>query len=245
MDLVSGVLRSQSTLLEVPRADSQTGYLLEFQVYEGKNASRPSDLGLGEHIVLSLSENVQPGSQLYFDNYFTSTRLMEALAKKNILAVGTVRVNRRDLPKEMKEDNKLKKGEYIWRAKGPVTAYQWRDTKNVHVLSNFHHPEDTEAKTAQVTVICEVAAATSAFLRCPLDAVPSIVVRRRADVAKARCERNRVNFQRPVSPADMYGHHDGTSLVRRQSDAQVAMHWCYAQQVPGLPATRAYLSDWK
>lgn len=133
------------------RADSKTGYLLEFQVYEGKNANRPSDLGLGEHVVLSLSSNIQPGSQLYFDNYFTSTRLMEGLARKSILAVGTVRVNRKDLPEEIKKDNKLKKGDYIWRSKGPVTAYQWRDTKNVHVLSNFHYPEDTEVVSRKLS----------------------------------------------------------------------------------------------
>ncbi|KAL1466083.1 hypothetical protein MTO96_042962 [Rhipicephalus appendiculatus] len=56
----------------------------------------------------------------------------------------------------MKEDNKLKKGEYIWRSKGPVTAYQWRDTKNVHVLSNFHHPEDTEVVSRKLSNGCSI-----------------------------------------------------------------------------------------
>lgn len=69
---------------------------------------------------------------------------MEGLANKCILAMGTVRMNRKDLPEEMKRDNKLKKGYYTWGSKGPVTAYQRRDTRNVHVLSSFHHPEDTE-----------------------------------------------------------------------------------------------------
>ncbi|KAL3187196.1 hypothetical protein MRX96_025923 [Rhipicephalus microplus] len=69
---------------------------------------------------------------------------MEAFKEKNILAAGTVRPNRKDLPDEIKRDNKLQKGQYIWRAKGSISAYQWRDTKNVHVLSNFHHPSDTE-----------------------------------------------------------------------------------------------------
>ncbi|XP_050049948.3 piggyBac transposable element-derived protein 4-like [Dermacentor andersoni] len=147
------------------RADSKTGYLLQFQVYEGKNAQRPANQSLGEHVVLSLSENVQPGTRLFFDNYFTCTRLMETLAERSILAAGTVRTNRKDLPEELKRNNKLKKGEYLWRSKGQVTAYQWRDTKDVHLLSNFHDPTETVevsqklANGSSVAVICPKALA--------------------------------------------------------------------------------------
>lgn len=143
------------------RADSQTGYLIEFQVYEGKGADRPANVGLGEHVVLSLIDGVEAGTQLYFDNFFTSTRLMEALKEKNILAAGTVRPNRKDLPDEIKRNNKLQKGQYIWRAKGSITAYQWRDTKNVHVLSNFHHPSDTE------DVVRKLSNGSSISVQCP------------------------------------------------------------------------------
>ncbi|XP_065290955.1 piggyBac transposable element-derived protein 4-like [Dermacentor albipictus] len=143
------------------RADSETGYLIAFQVYEGKNAKRPANQALGEYVVLSLVEGVGPGTQLYFDNFFTSTRLMEDLAQKGILAVGTVRTNRKDLPDELKMDNKLQKGEYIWRSKGSIVAYQWRDTKNVHALSNFHHPKDTEE------VVRKLANGSSVSVQCP------------------------------------------------------------------------------
>lgn len=68
---------------------------------------------------------------------------METLAKRSILAAGTVRTSRKDLPVEPKQNNKLKKGEYMWRTKGQVTAYQWHDTKDVHLLSNFHDPTET------------------------------------------------------------------------------------------------------
>ncbi|KAH8030568.1 hypothetical protein HPB51_008929 [Rhipicephalus microplus] len=130
-------------------------------VYEGKGADRPANVGLGEHVVLSLIDRVEAGTQLYFDNFFTSTRLMEALKEKNILAAGTVRPNRKDLPDEIKRDNKLQKGQYIWRAKGSITSYQWRDTKNVHVLSNFHHPSDTE------DVVRKLSNGSSISVQCP------------------------------------------------------------------------------
>ncbi|KAL3187120.1 hypothetical protein MRX96_026043 [Rhipicephalus microplus] len=93
-------------------ADSETGYLLKFQLYEGKSAHKPDDVTLGEHVVLTLTDGAVPaGSQ-------------------------------RDLPQVVKENNKLERGSYIWRRKAEVVAYQWRDSKNVHLMSNYHDPED-------------------------------------------------------------------------------------------------------
>lgn len=46
----------------------------------------------------------------FFDNYFTCTRLMETLADRSILAAGTVHTNRKDLPVELKRNNRLKTG---------------------------------------------------------------------------------------------------------------------------------------
>ncbi|XP_050051077.1 piggyBac transposable element-derived protein 4-like [Dermacentor andersoni] len=123
-------------------ADSETGYLLKFQLYEGKSMQKPEDRTLGEHVVLTLADGAVPaGSQLFFDNFFSSTKLLQELREKDILACGTFRVNKRDLPSEVKVDNKLERGSYIWRKKADVVAYQWRDSKNVHIMSNYHDPE--------------------------------------------------------------------------------------------------------
>nr|XP_037282464.1 piggyBac transposable element-derived protein 4-like [Rhipicephalus microplus] len=35
----------------------------------------------------------------------------------------------------------MDRGSYLWRRKRDVIAYQWRDTKNVHLMSNYHEPE--------------------------------------------------------------------------------------------------------
>lgn len=115
-------------------ADSSTGYLCKFKIYQGKQQERPNNRTLGEHVVLSLSEGiVTPGDQLFFDNFFSSTTLLQQLHDKFILACGTYRTNRKDLPAELKVNNELDRGEFIWRRKKNVTAYQWRDTKHVHV----------------------------------------------------------------------------------------------------------------
>lgn len=142
------------------RADSVTGYLCEFQIYEGKSAEREAGRTLGEHVVLSLCNNVDEDSTLYFDNFFTTTKLMEELSEKQIMAAGTVRTNRKDLPHEIKVDQKLKRGDYVWRSKGQLTAYQWRDNRNVTMLSNFHDPSEvvevnrTLSNGATVGVTC-------------------------------------------------------------------------------------------
>lgn len=65
---------------------------------------------------------------------------MKQLAESDILAAGTLRTNRKYLPEEVKRD-KLQKGKHLWRANGQ--AYEWRDNKNEHMLSNFHDPDET------------------------------------------------------------------------------------------------------
>ncbi|KAL1477491.1 hypothetical protein MTO96_035698 [Rhipicephalus appendiculatus] len=122
-------------------ADSSTGYLCKFEIYQGKQHERPNNRTLGEHVVLSLAEGiVTPGTQLFFDNLFSSTALLQQLRDKGILACGTFRTNRKDLPAKLKVNNKLDHGEFIWRRKNNVTAYQWRDTKHVHIMSNYQDP---------------------------------------------------------------------------------------------------------
>lgn len=100
-------------------------------------------MGLGEHVVLSLTEGVvEAGSQVFFDNFFSSTKLLLRLRDRGVFACGTFRSNKKDLPPEVKVDNKLQHGSFLYRSKGAVSVYQWRDSKNVHVMSNYHDPQD-------------------------------------------------------------------------------------------------------
>lgn len=41
----------------------------------------------------------------------------------------------------MKVDNKLDRGGYLWRRKD-VVAYQWKNSENVLIMSNYYDPED-------------------------------------------------------------------------------------------------------
>ncbi|KAL3217067.1 hypothetical protein MRX96_051062 [Rhipicephalus microplus] len=76
---------------------------------------------------------------------------MKTLAEKGVHAAGNVRTNRKDLPEELKRSNKQKKEEYLWRAKGQVTAYQWHEFKDVRLLPNFHYPTETVEASRKLT----------------------------------------------------------------------------------------------
>ena len=53
---------------------SKSGYTYRFKVHQG--AEGKLDLPLGERTVLELAEGVPIGTQIYFDNFFTSPSLL-------------------------------------------------------------------------------------------------------------------------------------------------------------------------
>lgn len=60
-------------------ADSSTGYLCKFDIYQGKQQERPNNRTLGEHVVVSLTEGiVTPGNQLFFDKLLQFNRFAAA-----------------------------------------------------------------------------------------------------------------------------------------------------------------------
>ena len=70
------------------RADSETGYVSEFNVYAGKVPGEP-ELGLGGNVVKRLTQNLVGKKHIvYCDNFFTSAPLFPDLLKDNIYACG-------------------------------------------------------------------------------------------------------------------------------------------------------------
>ena len=80
------------------RAD-QTGYICEFQVYTGK-VGKTSESNLGKRVVIDLTRELIGNNRIYFDNFFTSYDLLQSLKGEKIFACGTVRKDRKDLPKK-------------------------------------------------------------------------------------------------------------------------------------------------
>ena len=124
-------------------AESNTGYVVNFQIYTGRELNRP-EFGLSHRVVMDMCRMLQ-GTQaaVYFDNFFSSVRLMKDLKHLNIQACGTVRANRKGLPEQIipkKGRPALRRHDSKLAQKDELAFAHWQDTKAVCVLSNFHDP---------------------------------------------------------------------------------------------------------
>ena len=62
-------------------ADSANGYFHKFDIYTGKQKKR--QVGLGEYVVKTLTDGLKKKNHhVFFDNFFTSTKLLEDMEKE-------------------------------------------------------------------------------------------------------------------------------------------------------------------
>ena len=107
--------------------------------YTGKDTSLDDSNGATHGVVLKLIEGIEHrGHHVYMDNYYTSPTLFTSLQQLGFGACGTVRVNRRGMPKEVTAA-KLKKGEMTTsEVKKGMLALKWQDKRAVVMLSTIH-----------------------------------------------------------------------------------------------------------
>jgi len=126
--------------------ESHSGYLWSFIVYTGKDTILESplisrDTPKGTAIVLKLTEPLlHKGYTLWMDNYYNSPPLAKFLKSCNTDCVGTIRINRKGMPKKLQE-SKLQKGEAVAQHSGPICVLRWRDKKDVTMISTYHGAE--------------------------------------------------------------------------------------------------------
>ena len=79
-------------------------------IYVGRKQTPGFNLGLGEEVGLQLTKDLERSvCSAYFDSFFNSPKLMKKLFQKGIYGIGTVRSNRKQMPK-MIDDKQMKKG---------------------------------------------------------------------------------------------------------------------------------------
>ncbi|XP_062620039.1 piggyBac transposable element-derived protein 4-like [Saccostrea cucullata] len=130
-------------------AESDTGYMHNFQIYKGKENN--TEKGLVHRVVMDLCRQMfGTNLNVYMDNFYTSPQLLLDLHVRGILACGTVRSNRKGLPKELLPARiNLEKHVYKVDQNDSLTFCVWKDTKPVLVLSNFHDSQHTGQVTRQ------------------------------------------------------------------------------------------------
>ena len=108
-------------------ADASTGYVLNTSICTGKEGPAASK-DLAMHLVLNLTEPyAHKGCRLFADNWYDSVPLFLELERRSILACGTVKSNRKFLPKEIVDEQneqvkRLRRGDSLFHQSGNLVC---------------------------------------------------------------------------------------------------------------------------
>ncbi|XP_066585875.1 piggyBac transposable element-derived protein 4-like [Prorops nasuta] len=117
--------------------DCETGFILGFVVYTGANTDfEKFGLGFtGDIVAHFLQPYFDEGHVVYIDNWYTSPILAEFLYRHNTGLCGTVKANRKGMPKL---ENKLLRGEVQAAHNNIWMAIKWEDKRSVRMLTTVH-----------------------------------------------------------------------------------------------------------
>ena len=125
--------------------EAKTGYVWKSVLYTGKELTEHLDETYnGYHyqatkVVLRLVNNLLgKGYRLFIDNYYTSYEITSCLLQNKTDSVGTLRRDRKHLPKAVTDKNlKLKVGErkVRYESKTGIMCTRWKDKKDVFTMS--------------------------------------------------------------------------------------------------------------
>lgn len=81
------------------------------------------------------------GRTLYMDNYYTSVELPEKLLSRRTHLVGTLRLNRKRVPKEIQKA-KLRRGDMMAKqCQNKIIIGKWKDKRDVSFLTTKETPK--------------------------------------------------------------------------------------------------------
>jgi len=123
--------------------DCETGYVLKLLVYTGSQTqlreNSPSDIGKSGQIVYTLmQEYLSKGHTLYVDDWYTSPLPFKHLLDNGTNACGTVKANRKFLPRDGKQRKVM--GSLADRCTKNMLYINWMDKKQVNMLTTAHKP---------------------------------------------------------------------------------------------------------
>ena len=110
-------------------------------VYLGKQRQHATAQITATHgTVLQVGRRVEGlGHKSYMDNYFTSHALFDDLFQRKINACGTVRHDRRGMPRDIGPKSlKMKRENIATRVRRTVRDFRWKDRRDVYILTNMH-----------------------------------------------------------------------------------------------------------
>ena len=124
---------------------SSNSFAQEIHFYVGAKATQVSKAGLVYDVVTDLTRCLRGKyHRVYMDNFYSSVPIFLSLLKNGIYAVGTVRSNRKYIPRQIADaPKKPRRGEHKTfqdRNTTNLTCSYWGDTKCVRYLSTCSSP---------------------------------------------------------------------------------------------------------
>ena len=128
------------------RADAESGYVCQFDVYKGKDGKK-TEKGLGGNVVMKLTQHIHGHyHHIFIDNYFNSIDLLVDLLKNKTYACGTIRKDRVGFPSTFKTIAKkglANRGDSKSVQHSNLIVTIWQDTKVVTMASTNCQPNAT------------------------------------------------------------------------------------------------------
>ena len=131
--------------------EASTGYCIGFDIYTGDPTLSCTTyceaLGLDDNLntttkvvvgLLSKCGLLETGHHVYMDNYYTSPELFEELYLLNMYACGTLRKNRKQVPKAIQVKTRINIKQCIFRRREHLLCLRYLDKRDVYMLSTIH-----------------------------------------------------------------------------------------------------------
>lgn len=141
--------------------DAQTSYPLRGEIYIGSAKPGDRSKGIAHELVMRLSKDYMfLSANITMDNFFTSYKLAKELAEKETTIVGTMRLNKRELPKEFASVKKstaraANSSVFCFSGECELVSYLNRTKKNVLLLSTAHATEELNAETGKPAIVMD------------------------------------------------------------------------------------------
>lgn len=120
-------------------ADSDTGYLWNWQLYLRKEDNVDPTRGLAHRVVTSLVAPLYgKGHVVFMDNFFSSPDLFKELAGNQTGACGTLRTNRRGVPEAVRNRNPKVGEPPITVTADGILYLSWFDRRPVNLMTSAH-----------------------------------------------------------------------------------------------------------
>ncbi|XP_045783762.1 piggyBac transposable element-derived protein 4-like [Maniola jurtina] len=142
------------------------GITQKMHMYCGSHDDELQGKGHADKVVMMLMEDyLDAGHSLYMDNFYNSVKLAENLLAKRTYLTGTLRANRVGNP--IITRTKIARGTLLTRYRRGVCVTNYRDKRNVLMISTEHHSNlvDSRNRRGQVSQKPKVIVSYNKFMK--------------------------------------------------------------------------------